>query len=1184
MGARRGLRFLQIHTLGAVWLGSALGVIYGADPFAEMVRTTEPLTPEAQGKKFHLPPGFEIQLVASEPQIAKPMNMAFDARGRLWITESREYPFPAPAGQKGRDAIKILVDSDGDGRAEQITTFAEDLNIPIGLYPYQDGVVALSIPNIYRFRDTNHDGKADSQTVVYGPIGFEKDTHGLTSGFRRGFDGWLYACHGFNNTTTLRGTDGSSITMHSGNTYRMRMDGSRLEQFTWGQVNPFGLAFDPLGSLYSADCHSLPIYQLLRGGHYPSFGKPHDGLGFAPPMMRHSHESTAIGGIAFYAATQFPEEFQQNFFVGNVMTSRINRDRLVLHGSTPEAQEAPDFLSCDDPWFRPVDLQLGPDGALYVADFYNRIIGHYEVPLTHPGRDRERGRIWRIAYVGTNRDFSRRRVDDRPKPDLREGSVDQLIKFLAHDNLTVRMLAMNELTDRIGTSAIAPVTAMVKGAATPWQKSHGLWVLQRLGAMETNGLLDQLAGDRDVNVRVHVMRALAELPTASESRRRLLRKGLTDSSPLVQRAAADALGQHPAYDNITPLLDLLRAAPPEDTHLIHVVRMALRNQFRNGASFTTITKSPLKAEDYQTVGGMALGIPSAEAAGFILTYLQSHTPPPDRLPDYLRHVARYGGQTGMAELAQIARGNLSSDLDLQLTLLKSIQEGAAQGGRIAGTEVLEWAADLAAKLLASTTQASEGWTHALAEEARELKNPWILQRRGSADGDKGSLFLSSLKPGGETLTGIVRSAPFVIPARLSFFLAGHDGYPGKPAQHRNGIRLRALQTGQTLAETFAPRNDVAQRITWELTAHQGQKGYLEIADRNQEDAYAWIAVGRIEPAVVTLPSASPSQIADRQQAAADLVRGLKIQSLEPVLLNLFQSPGTALEVRVALAKALQTFRPDNRRLVLAALIGEPLIPTGFRLRLNEQLIEGDDENLQRVLLDILQAMPGRGQVQIARTLAGTPAGREELLKFIEAGAVSPRLLLDTQVKDRMTADQPANVRDRLSHLMKDLTPIRQEVEKLIATRQAGFDSSKAMPGEGAAIFQKNCAVCHQIDGKGGLVGPQLDGVGNRGLDRLCEDILDPNQNVDRAFRTQIVVLAGGDVMTGLARREEGKVLVLADSTGKEISIPEQDIKERRESELSLMPDNYGELLSPKEFNDLMSFLLSKGSSSAPAAR
>src|SRR6184192_2924489 len=131
--------------------------------------------------------------------------------------------------------------------------------------------------------------------------------------------------------------------MNSGNCYRFRPDGSRVEQYSWGQVNPFGLMFDPRGDLWSADCHSKPLYQLLRGAYYPSFGKPHDGLGFGPDMMAHDHGSTAIDGATYYAADQFPPAFRDTLFVGNVVTNRINHDRLEWRGSSPIAVPQPDF-------------------------------------------------------------------------------------------------------------------------------------------------------------------------------------------------------------------------------------------------------------------------------------------------------------------------------------------------------------------------------------------------------------------------------------------------------------------------------------------------------------------------------------------------------------------------------------------------------------------------------------------------------------------------------------------------------------------------------------------------------------------------------------------------------------------------------------------------------------------------
>ena len=204
------------------------------DPFASHIRPTPPRTPEAEQRSFQVPPGFRVDLVAAEPDIFKPMNMAFDSQGRLWVSSSVEYPYAADINKPGRDKISVLADTNGDGAYDSNTTFVDGLNIPIGLYPYGDGVVAYSIPNIWHFRDTDGDGRADKRVKLYGPMGYERDTHGMNNAFRRGFDGWLYACHGFNNETTVQGTDGHVVKMHSGNTYRMKLDGSRIEQVYLG--------------------------------------------------------------------------------------------------------------------------------------------------------------------------------------------------------------------------------------------------------------------------------------------------------------------------------------------------------------------------------------------------------------------------------------------------------------------------------------------------------------------------------------------------------------------------------------------------------------------------------------------------------------------------------------------------------------------------------------------------------------------------------------------------------------------------------------------------------------------------------------------------------------------------------------------------------------------------------------
>src|SRR5688572_18571114 len=239
--------------------------------FNENIRPTDPRTPEEERKGFILPPGFEIELFASEPDIDKPMNLNFDAKGRLWVSQSFEYPFPTLSG-KPTDKLTIIEDTDGDGKADKFTPVSDTLNIPIGILPLNDGAVSFSVPNVYRLTDTNGDSQVEASKVMFGPFGYQ-DTHGMVSNFMRGYDGWVHSCHGFTNRSSFAGADGDSITLVSGNTFRFRLDGSRVEQLTFGQVNPFGLVFDGFGYVYSTDSHSSPLYQLIRGGDYPHFGK-----------------------------------------------------------------------------------------------------------------------------------------------------------------------------------------------------------------------------------------------------------------------------------------------------------------------------------------------------------------------------------------------------------------------------------------------------------------------------------------------------------------------------------------------------------------------------------------------------------------------------------------------------------------------------------------------------------------------------------------------------------------------------------------------------------------------------------------------------------------------------------------------------------------------------------------------
>src|SRR5262245_9649958 len=173
--------------LGLLLLPAAARPQPQKDPHAAHIAPTPPRTPADERKAFGLPPGFEAQLVASEPDIRMPINIAFDAKGRLWVTQSTEYPFPAKPGTIPRDTVKVLSDFGPDGRAGKITTYADGLNIPIGVLPLSDGALVYSIPNIWRLHGKD---RADRKEPLFGTYGF-KDTHGMTGEFMWGFDGWV---------------------------------------------------------------------------------------------------------------------------------------------------------------------------------------------------------------------------------------------------------------------------------------------------------------------------------------------------------------------------------------------------------------------------------------------------------------------------------------------------------------------------------------------------------------------------------------------------------------------------------------------------------------------------------------------------------------------------------------------------------------------------------------------------------------------------------------------------------------------------------------------------------------------------------------------------------------------------------------------------------------------------------
>jgi len=998
---------------------------------APPVVNSEPLTPEQQRVQFKLPPGFEIQLVAAEPQIQKPMNMAFDARGRLWVTHSAEYPFAAAADRMPRDGLTILEDFGPDGRARKATLFADELNIPIGVLPLprppggKTAAIVWSIPHIWKLTDTDDDGKADRREVLYGPFDF-RDTHGNQNAFRLDADGWVYANHGFKNESgvKLRGEGDVVLHLSSGNTYRFRPDGSAIEQVTWGQVNPFGMAFDALGNRFNADCHTRPLTMLLPGGRYPSFfaGKNadyEDGLGAAPETTADGHGSTGIAAVAISDTDRFPVAYRDQAFVGNVVNCRVHADAITWRGSSPRADKPTDFLTCDDLWFRPVDLQLGPDGGLYVADFYNCIIGHYEVDLTHPRRDRERGRIWRVVWKG---EPGAPPVDAAVPMDLTKLATAALVARLGAPNETVRRLAMEELVER-GRGDPTVVDLLRRTSPSEHHRSRAvraLALLDRLDAATTAAAW----ADESRLVRVHAVKAVAALPGWDESRAALVRGRLTGADPFVRRAAAEALAARPSIHSLEPLLRCLAETPPDDTQLIHVLRIAVRSQIVAAKPEELAAMDIEKSDAVRCLFADVAATVKTPTAAWLAWQAARGLPAKDWMRP-LEAVAKTCSPERVAEAAREARVACDGDITLEANAIQAVLNESLTAGRVlaADTDVARWAVEFAVPLLS-----------------------------------------------------------------------------GDVAGHPEAVIRTAVAVAKAVKE---PRL-----------------------------AAAWEDIARLA----------------RNAAASDAVRNEAIDAL------------LAVDQQRALDEA-------------AALIPVPTEPYAVRIAFGRRCAGVDDSPLREAIGAAMKTANAAQQKEWALALLTRNDAAEPLLGLITAGRASPLLLQDGQVVGRLKQCGVADVDERIKALTAGLQPADQRIQETIDKVAGHFGQTGGSANTGAELFIKHCGTCHRLAERGGLIGPQLDGIGQRGPARLLEDILNPSRNVDEAFRTTIVTLADGRVVAGLRLREEGGDVVFADATGREVRVAKADIEETSTSRTSPMPANMIDQVGEANLPHLLAYLL-----------
>lgn len=592
---------------------------------------------------------------------------------------------------------------------------------------------------------------------------------------------------------------------------------------------------------------------------------------------------------------------------------------------------------------------------------------------------------------------------------------------------------------------------------------------------------------------IGLLKAVTATAKQTERFQKVIMLGMRHSSPRVRAAAAEAMAAHPESANIPALASILKSVQDADLMLRHTLKLALREHLKLPGAFASLSN-----EDKRLVTDIAKAVPTADAAAFLFDEWKAKRLT-DSLSSLLGTIARNGSSALMDQALAEVHQRRSAEA---ITALNAIHNGLLERGSPPPPALLAWATELAESALDSTISHESHWTHQSYASHPNDDSPWCLQERKCKDGTMATV-ISSLdkdKRSPEKLTGILRSKAFAAPAKLSFWLCGHQGLPNTDANHKNLVRLvaseelsagttrvprvavgvspgaepsnanvsskpspevsggtpdtaretRALPSIRVLREAFPPRSDVCQRIEWDLSDLASQQVRLEIVDGDDGPSFAWLGVTRIEPAVV------------------------KIES----------------------------FTTDNQR--------------------QKQL---------RTLASILKTT--------------APVGlRDRLAPYLPKPAVAP------------APPQP-----------------RPELDALIAARRTAFAKLTPDAAKGEAIFKANCAVCHTIKGQGGVIGPQLDGVGNRGADRLMEDILDPNRNVDAHFHLHQLKLRDGSTVTGFIRGEVGQVTILVDAANNDQRIAKGDIAEDTDLPQSLMPPAFGQMIPEAAFHDLIAWLL-----------
>ena len=1160
------------------------------------------LPPQQAIGRLKVASGYEVNLFASEndfPELRNPMQMNFDSRGRLWVLVMPDYPMFLPPA-KPNDKLLVLEDGDGDGRADRLTVFADGLHVPTGFELGDGGVYVAQQPNLMFLKDVDGDGKADTRELIL--HGFDSgDSHHSIGAFTWGPGGGLYMHEGTFHHTSVETPYGVVRNAHGG-VYRFEPRTGKLETFVhYNFANPWGHVFDRWGQNFVADASGGNNYFAAAfSGKAPQFTGQTD---FGPFKFNYRAAMKQFivkrvrptAGCEIVSSRHFPEQAQGNFLLNNVIGFQGTLQHVVTdEGSGLAGTEIEPLLFSSDRNFRPTDLQFGPDGALYVVDWFNPLVGHMQHNLRDPNRDHTHGRIWRITYPG------------RPllePPAIAGQPVAALLDLLKSYEDRTRYRVRLELRERDTAEVVQGLEqwiATLDRSDKDFEHHllEALWVHQHHHAINEE-LLERVLRSPDYRARAAATRVLSFWRDEIEAPLDLLRTLVADPHPRVRLEAIRACSFLEEAGAAEIALQILKQ--PLDYYLEYTLNE------------TTRTLEPYWKP--VVVSGQSFSQDNPAGTEYLLERLS--VPELTRMagsrPVYLALLSRPGADVSSRRKA-VAGLAKSSGATEEAEIVEAVRrlDGSADE---ASESVLKDLVELLSEMPGIQSQALRAELEDLSTSAdRSITRQLAYVTLAVADRSADKLWdRASRSP--RSVLDLVDSVPLI-------------QEPDVRALFHPYVKRLLRETPEWPGGKARSQAELVQSIR--ISAIRA----LASLPGREEDSFRSVAPfvsdGRYRAVAVTALGRLPKEGIPEEEMAQMV--GSLIEYIGSVPAK-NRTSGTAAEATLLADELTELIAADHAGLLRDRLddlrvrvIVMRTVPHRMQFDRREFYVEAGKP--VEVVLENTDIMPHNMVVTVPGALVDVGMAAEKMASRADAFARnfvpdSPKVLYFSRLLQpgeteriqftapRKRDDYPyvctfpghwqtmygvMHVVDSLDGIPPEkLEPPALEFETRNFVRNwklsdltaalAGLDKDRAFDRGEQLFAELSCNKCHQMNGQGGQIGPDLtlvrDKLAAGELQRigLLTEMIEPSQVIDTKYRTEIVTTNDGLLISGILNSEDDRtVRLLLNPLEKDelVEVAKDLVKERWQSDISLMPQGLLNTLTEREILDLLAYVASAG--------